>query len=88
MWHGLQWNGSRQAVLCDLLLLKRGADLYSRVLLSKARKIAMQYYRIYLEQIPVRKLTQEIAEVMQEYTQKGYVLFKLGYSSYDRCLEA
>eukprot|EP00730_Choanoeca_flexa_P019966 TRINITY_DN9760_c0_g1_i3.p1 TRINITY_DN9760_c0_g1~~TRINITY_DN9760_c0_g1_i3.p1 ORF type:complete len:236 (+),score=57.05 TRINITY_DN9760_c0_g1_i3:165-872(+) len=44
-----------------------------RVLLAKARKLGQQYFLTYHEQIPVRMLTQQIAQVMQEYTQKGGV---------------
>eukprot|EP01135_Chromosphaera_perkinsii_P007513 Nk52_evm1s909 gene=Nk52_evmTU1s909 len=41
----------------------------SRVLLKKARKIAQQYYKIYLETMPISQLVREIAGVMQEFTQ-------------------
>ena len=41
------------------------------MLLGKARKLAQQYFLTYHENVPVRILTQQIAEVMQEYTQKG-----------------
>eukprot|EP00048_Salpingoeca_helianthica_P014757 m.223374 g.223374 ORF g.223374 m.223374 type:complete len:237 (-) comp16244_c0_seq1:186-896(-) len=44
-----------------------------RVLLMHARKRAQEYYRIYQEHIPTRQLVQDIASVMQEYTQRGGV---------------
>merc|ERR1712146_135892 len=43
------------------------------VLLAKARKLAQAYFLTYREHIPVRRLVQQIAQVMQEYTQKGGV---------------
>ena len=43
------------------------------VLLAKGRKLAQQYYLTYHEPIPTRMLTQQLAGVMQEYTQKGCV---------------
>lgn len=42
-----------------------------RVLVAKARKAAQQYKRVYMEEPPTRILVQEIAGVMQEYTQSG-----------------
>ena len=45
----------------------------ARVLLRKARKLAQQYYRVYHEEIPVSQIVKEIASVMQEFTQSGYV---------------
>lgn len=44
-----------------------------RVLVTKARKSAQAYFKIYGEYPPTRVLTQEIATVMQEATQSGYV---------------
>lgn len=45
----------------------------SRVLMSKGRKLAQQYYRVYQESIPTLQLVRELASVMQEYTQQGGV---------------
>ena len=42
-----------------------------RLLVRKARKIAVQYYFNYHESIPVSQLVQKVAAVMQEYTQSG-----------------
>lgn len=42
-----------------------------RVLLDQGRKLAQQYYLTYHEHIPTRVLTQQLAGVMQEYTQQG-----------------
>lgn len=44
-----------------------------RLLVRKARKIAVQYYFNYHESIPVSQLVQKVAAVMQEYTQSGGV---------------
>ena len=43
----------------------------SRLLVRKARKIAVQYEFTYHESIPVSQLVQKVAAVMQEYTQSG-----------------
>lgn len=50
-----------------------------RVLLRKARKKAEQYHRFFKDPIPVTILVQEVANIMQEYTQSGYVspIFRL-----------
>ncbi|ORZ33078.1 putative proteasome subunit alpha type-2 [Catenaria anguillulae PL171] len=45
----------------------------ARLLISKARKAAQQYKRVYMQDPPVAILVQEIAAVMQEYTQSGGV---------------
>eukprot|EP00051_Salpingoeca_urceolata_P013957 m.176835 g.176835 ORF g.176835 m.176835 type:complete len:339 (-) comp17953_c2_seq1:188-1204(-) len=45
----------------------------SRILTEKGRKLAQKYYRVYHEDIPTRMLVQELAGVMQEYTQRGGV---------------
>mmetsp|Transcript_3389 Transcript_3389/g.12889 ORF Transcript_3389/g.12889 Transcript_3389/m.12889 type:complete len:235 (-) Transcript_3389:146-850(-) len=45
----------------------------SRVIVSKARKEAEKYYRVYKERIPVVQLVARTASVMQEYTQSGGV---------------
>eukprot|EP00040_Diaphanoeca_grandis_P017539 m.91629 g.91629 ORF g.91629 m.91629 type:complete len:236 (-) comp26488_c3_seq1:59-766(-) len=45
----------------------------SRVLMSKGRKLAQQYFRVYQEQIPTLQLVRQLASVMQEYTQRGGV---------------
>jgi 20S proteasome subunit alpha 2 len=42
-----------------------------RVLVTKARKSAQAYWKIYGEYPPTRVLTQEIATVMQQATQSG-----------------
>ncbi|KAH9824840.1 nucleophile aminohydrolase [Melampsora americana] len=44
-----------------------------RILVTRARKIAQSYWKIYGEYPPTRLLTQEIATVMQEATQSGGV---------------
>ncbi|KAF4692795.1 Proteasome subunit alpha type-2, partial [Perkinsus olseni] len=44
-----------------------------RVILSRGRKQAQQYWCTYEDEIPVRQLTREVANVMQEFTQSGGV---------------
>ncbi|KAI9176127.1 Proteasome subunit alpha type-2 [Blastocladiella emersonii ATCC 22665] len=45
----------------------------ARLLIAKARKAAQAYKRVYMEDPPVAIMVQEIAAVMQEYTQSGGV---------------
>lgn len=45
----------------------------SRVLITKARKIAQKYMLTYGEPIPANQLVREVASVMQEFTQSGGV---------------
>lgn len=42
-----------------------------RVLVSKARKIAQAYWKVYGEYPPTKVLVQEVAGVMQKATQSG-----------------
>lgn len=42
-----------------------------RVLLDKARKSAQEYKKVYMEEPPTMILVQEVAQVMQEFTQSG-----------------
>jgi 20S proteasome subunit alpha 2 len=42
-----------------------------RILLSKARKAAQKYKRVYNEYPPTGILVKEVASVMQEFTQSG-----------------
>ena len=44
-----------------------------RILVSRARRIAEGYYLEYKEPMPISQLVQEIAYIVQEYTQSGYV---------------
>jgi 20S proteasome subunit alpha 2 len=41
---------------------------------TKGQKLAQQYFLTYREHIPTLRLVQELATVMQEYTQRGLVL--------------
>lgn len=45
----------------------------SRVLLTKARKMAQAYSRVYGEEMPTSQLVRGVAMVMQEFTQSGGV---------------
>jgi len=47
------------------------------VLVKSARKLAQQYNLTYQEQIPTSQLVQRVANVMQEYTQQGYVSYTI-----------
>merc|ERR1712066_1086651 len=44
-----------------------------RVLVSRGRKKAQEYYSVYRESIPVAQIVREQADVMQEFTQSGGV---------------
>lgn len=60
------------ATICaNIGMIYSGMGPDFRVLLSKARKAAQAYKRLYCEEPPVRILVQEVAGVMQEYTQSG-----------------
>lgn len=62
------------AMICSTVgMVYSGMGPDFRVLVSKARKAAQQYKRVYMEEPPTRILVQEIASVMQEYTQSGQV---------------
>lgn len=65
------------AVVCpNIGIVYSGMGPDFRVLIAKARKSAQAYWKIYGEYPPTRVLTQEIATVMQQATQSGYVLFQ------------
>ena len=57
----------RVAYSCAEIFLWGG----DRVLLSKGRKLASQYFAVYREPIPTKILVQQLAGVMQEATQQG-----------------
>ncbi len=60
------------AVICpNIGIVYSGMGPDSRVLISKARKSAQAYWKMYGEYPPTRVLTQEIATVMQQATQSG-----------------
>jgi 20S proteasome subunit alpha 2 len=48
-----------------------------RVLVRKGRKKAQEYYQYYKDPIPVTQLVRELAIIMQEYTQSGYIMRSL-----------
>ena len=45
----------------------------ARVLVSKARKAAQKYKQVYGEEMPTMMLVKDVASVMQEFTQSGFV---------------
>lgn len=44
-----------------------------RLLVKYARKLAQQYITMYNDSIPTMQLVKRVADVMQEYTQSGWV---------------
>lgn len=46
----------------------------ARTLLASARKSAYKYSMIYNEDPPVSFVVKEVAQVVQEFTQSGYVI--------------
>ena len=63
------------AVICpNIGIVYSGMGPDFRVLVAKARKSAQAYWKIYGEYPPTKVLTQEIATVMQEATQRGYAV--------------
>jgi hypothetical protein len=54
-------------------LVYSGMGPDARVLVDKARKKAQEYKRIYNEEVPTVMLVKEVAGIMQEYTQSGWV---------------
>jgi len=60
-------------VTSQIGLVYSGMGPDSRVLLTKAQKIAQEYQRTYSEPIPARKMVEDLASVMQEYTHSGGV---------------
>jgi 20S proteasome subunit alpha 2 len=60
------------AVICPHIgIVYSGMGPDFRVLVTRARKSAQAYWKIYNEYPPTRVLTQEIANVMQQATQSG-----------------
>ena len=66
------------SVICpNIGIVYSGMGPDFRVLVAKARKSAQSYWKIYGEYPSTRILTQEIANIMQQATQSGYVLISL-----------
>ncbi|KAL7711631.1 Proteasome subunit alpha type [Entamoeba marina] len=60
--------------LCDTIgLVSSGMGPDSRVLVKKGRKESQKYWLEYMEDISCSVMTQKLAYLMQEYTQKGGV---------------
>ncbi len=47
--------------------------MFCRLLVQKARKLAQEYMLIYEQNVPPTQLVKRVADVMQEYTQSGFV---------------
>lgn len=62
-----------------------GLNPDSRVLVAKGRKLAQQYLRTYKEPIPISMIVKKLANVMQEYTQSGYVAQGTGLLGEGEC---
>jgi 20S proteasome subunit alpha 2 len=45
----------------------------NRLLVQKARKLAQEYMLVYEQNVPPTQLVKRVADVMQEYTQSGFV---------------
>jgi len=72
------------AVICpNIGIVYSGMGPDFRVLIAKARKSAQAYWKIYGEYPPTRVLTQEIATVMQQATQSGYVVSIVNHRRWD-----
>lgn len=66
------------SVICpNIGMVYSGMGPDFRVLVAKARKSAQAYWKIYGEYPPTKVLTQEIANIMQQATQSGYVVICL-----------
>lgn len=77
------------AVVCpNIGIVYSGMGPDFRVLIAKARKSAQAYWKVYGEYPPTRVLTQEIATVMQQATQSGYVPRYNVYPVYSIATEA
>lgn len=64
----------RVAVICpNIGIVYSGMGPDFRILVTKARKSAQAYWKLYGEYPPTKVLTQEIANIMQQATQSGYV---------------
>lgn len=64
----------RVAVVCpNIGIVYSGMGPDFRILVTKARKSAQAYWKVYGEYPPTKVLTQEIANIMQQATQSGYV---------------
>ena len=62
------------SVICpNIGMVYSGMGPDFRVLVAKARKSAQAYWKIYGEYPPTKVLTQEIANIMQQATQSGFV---------------
>jgi 20S proteasome subunit alpha 2 len=62
-----------QSLTPNIGVVYSGMGPDSRVLVSKSRKQAIAYNRLYQEPIPISQLVRETAAVMQEFTQSGGV---------------
>ena len=65
----------RIAVVCpNIGIVYSGMGPDFRVLVTRARKSAQAYWKMYGDYPPTRVLTQELANIMQQATHSGYVL--------------
>lgn len=60
-------------ICSNIGLVYSGMGPDARVLVDKARQKAQEYKRVYEEEPPVVMLVKEVASIMQEYTQSGWV---------------
>lgn len=70
------------AVICpNIGIVYSGMGPDFRLLVTRARKSAQAYWKIYGEYPPTKILTQEIANIMQQATHSGYVVL-----AHQRCV--
>jgi 20S proteasome subunit alpha 2 len=68
------WAAEKVAMVCPHIgMVYSGMGPDARVLLTKARKSAQTYKKMYGEWPPTEILVKQVASVMQEYTQSGGV---------------
>ena len=56
-------------------LVYSGIGPDARVLVSKARKSAQSYWQIHKEWPTALQIVKDLAGIMQEYTQSGYLIY-------------
>ena len=65
-------SSEKVSLICDNIgLVYSGMGPDARLLVDKTRKEAQKYKRIFNEYPPVTRLVQQVATIMQEYTQSG-----------------
>ncbi len=63
-----------ESIASNLGMVYSGMGPDYRLIVKYARKLAQQYQTMYDDSIPTVQLVRRVADVMQEYTQSGYIL--------------